>query len=222
MKAIKIEIVVRDHENYGAKEISRILSSCRDIHATVISTQEKDIGEWYDEHPMNITATAVQAAHELFQPHGAKEACEAYINSLGGLESNAWHDAPVDGVFEAGFAAGSRTLLTEDDFNPSQWWVKELYDATNKGTPDQQRSYFVVLNLLRQIRQCNFPHPVSAAKTLLERIIRWHGEFPDGPLTRDGFEQSYGAAYGSNGERDYMRGLAVEALAALTDYKGTS
>jgi hypothetical protein len=48
----------------------------------------------------------------------------------------------------------------------------------------------------------------------LERIAKWHGEFPEAPPFQ-GKPQSYGAAYGSNGERDYMRGLAAEALELL-------
>lgn len=52
----------------------------------------------------------------------------------------------------------------------------------------------------------------------LERIERWHGEFPatgrywDEPdNTRP---MSYGACYGSTGERDFMRQVAREALKA--------
>lgn len=51
----------------------------------------------------------------------------------------------------------------------------------------------------------------------LRRIEKWFDEFPptgrfwDDEKTRP---MSYGAAYGSNGERDYMRGIASAALAA--------
>ena len=48
----------------------------------------------------------------------------------------------------------------------------------------------------------------------LARIERWVGEFPDtGEYWDDGSPVSYGAAYGSNGQRDFMRGLARAALA---------
>lgn len=40
----------------------------------------------------------------------ARAACDAYIESLGGAESNAWHDAPVDGVFIDGFEAGRKAM----------------------------------------------------------------------------------------------------------------
>lgn len=42
----------------------------------------------------------------------ARAACDAYIDSLGGAESDAWHGAPVDGVFIAGFEAGRKAMPT--------------------------------------------------------------------------------------------------------------
>ncbi len=54
---------------------------------------------------------------------------------------------------------------------------------------------------------------------ILERIHRWHGEFPT-PPPFNGEPQSYGAAFGSNGERDYMRKLAAHALELLADVGG--
>lgn len=52
----------------------------------------------------------------------------------------------------------------------------------------------------------------------LRKIARWHKEFPPSghfyPTTTNGemTEMSYGAAFGSNGERDYMRQVALDAL----------
>jgi hypothetical protein len=49
----------------------------------------------------------------------------------------------------------------------------------------------------------------------LERIAKWTGEFPEtGHYYDDAKTQpmSYGTAYGSNGERDYMRQIAADAL----------
>lgn len=54
----------------------------------------------------------------------------------------------------------------------------------------------------------------------LARIEKWFGEFPPtGRTWPDGAPLSYGAAFGSNGERDYMRQVAAEAL---TGPEGTS
>lgn len=57
---------------------------------------------------------------------------------------------------------------------------------------------------------------LTALVEALQRIERWFGEFPD---TRrawdDGSPMSYAACFGTNGERDYMRSIAREALATL-------
>ncbi|HYF35140.1 MAG TPA: Lar family restriction alleviation protein [Prosthecobacter sp.] len=47
----------------------------------------------------------------------------------------------------------------------------------------------------------------------LQRIERWFGEFPMVDDPRGGKPVSYGVAYGSNGERDFMRAIARAALA---------
>ena len=47
-------------------------------------------------------------------------------------------------------------------------------------------------------------------RAALERIAKWHGEFP--AATCRGESVDYGYAYGSNGERDFMREVAREAL----------
>ncbi len=52
---------------------------------------------------------------------------------------------------------------------------------------------------------------LSAAREALALIYAWNS-FPSGGKWEDGREMSYGMAYGSNGERDYMRGIAFEAL----------
>ena len=53
----------------------------------------------------------------------------------------------------------------------------------------------------------------KALREALERIERWC-DFPiSGATWEDGRDMSYGAAFGSNGERDYMRGIARAALA---------
>ncbi len=50
----------------------------------------------------------------------------------------------------------------------------------------------------------------------LERIERWFNEFPpSGRKWQDGSPMSYGAAFGSNGERDFMRKVARDAVAKV-------
>ena len=59
---------------------------------------------------------------------------------------------------------------------------------------------------------------IAVLVAALEKIERWFGEFPPtGQTWDDGTPMSYAAAYGSNGERDYMRGVA---RAALEEAKG--
>lgn len=62
---------------------------------------------------------------------------------------------------------------------------------------------------------------IACAVHALERISRWVGEFPetgrfwDEP--KNAQPMSYSACYGSNGERDYMRKVALDALAIVCD-----
>lgn len=58
----------------------------------------------------------------------------------------------------------------------------------------------------------------------LQRISRWFGEFPEtGKSWGDGTPTSYAAEYGSHGERDYMRQVASDAIAApLPEQAGPS
>jgi len=50
----------------------------------------------------------------------------------------------------------------------------------------------------------------ATMKAALQRIERWDGEFP--AAESEGKPCSYRFAYGSNGERDFMREIAREAL----------
>lgn len=54
---------------------------------------------------------------------------------------------------------------------------------------------------------------IAKLEAALRKIERWVGEFPEtGQYWESGAPMSYGACYGSNGERDYMRGIARAAL----------
>ncbi len=57
---------------------------------------------------------------------------------------------------------------------------------------------------------------IERLRAVLQRIERWHGEFPatGKRWSETGAPMSYSAAYGSNGERDYMRQVARDALVA--------
>jgi hypothetical protein len=50
-------------------------------------------------------------------------------------------------------------------------------------------------------------------ESALKKIEKWFDEFPDsGAFLDDGSPMPYGSAFGSNGERDYMRMIARDAL----------
>lgn len=65
--------------------------------------------------------------------------------------------------------------------------------------------------LVNHIKAASAPN--AALVAALQRIARWHGEFPPtGKTWADGAPTSYATEYGSNGERDYMRQVALDAL----------
>jgi hypothetical protein len=57
---------------------------------------------------------------------------------------------------------------------------------------------------------------IARLRAALVRIARWHGEFPATGKFWDAPENtqpmSYSAAFGSKGERDFMRQIALDAL----------
>jgi hypothetical protein len=70
--------------------------------------------------------------------------------------------------------------------------------------PDECRSYHEEYPGVNNITQ-----KLAIAESALKKIAKWHGEFPpSGQKYPTGEEMSFGAAYGSNGERDHMRQVA--------------
>lgn len=57
---------------------------------------------------------------------------------------------------------------------------------------------------------------IRILEAALRKIARWHDEFPQTDRFWDDEHtqpKSYAAAFGSNGERDFMRQVALDALA---------
>lgn len=54
-KAHKIEIVVLDPENMGVEEFNIILEQNRFINGRVLKTSTYNVGEWNDNHPLNLS-----------------------------------------------------------------------------------------------------------------------------------------------------------------------
>jgi hypothetical protein len=68
MKVYKMTLLFIDFDDVGAEEAKHLIENARlPNHSRVMSLEERDIGEWCDEHPLNRHDT--QAAHfeELFK-----------------------------------------------------------------------------------------------------------------------------------------------------------
>lgn len=70
MKAYKIEILVIDHDDLGPDSIrqeiegTRYANDC--IYPRVQAIEERDIGEWSDDHPLNRSSAAASEYKRLF------------------------------------------------------------------------------------------------------------------------------------------------------------
>jgi hypothetical protein len=103
----KIELCVIDHDDIGAESIKELLENTRYATPSVVTIEEKDIGEWYDEHPLNYSNTQKQELARLFDKWQPIETAPSNLYVL------VWH--PNYGVTEAIFDpeevyVGSRVL----------------------------------------------------------------------------------------------------------------
>lgn len=73
MKAYKVEVLVIDHDGIGAEDIRYHLEETRYpnrcMGPKVMQVTEVDIGEWHDEHPLNLFAEWKDEYERLFPPH---------------------------------------------------------------------------------------------------------------------------------------------------------
>jgi len=70
MQVFKLEIYVVDMDEVGADGIKDVIENARYpnrcIAPEVKSIEVRDIGEWTDDHPLNITSTADAELARLF------------------------------------------------------------------------------------------------------------------------------------------------------------
>ena len=70
MKAYRVEVLVVDHDEIGPDAIKYYLEETKYpnwcMSPLVVEIQERDIGEWTDEHPLNQTATFKSEFRKLF------------------------------------------------------------------------------------------------------------------------------------------------------------
>lgn len=111
--------------------------------------------------------------------------------------------APV----ECGACHGSGWVVRDADIGTDQ----ECFSCGGSGTDEDASAILAAAKPAAAPDGMHSNHLVNA----LQKIARWHDEFPaTGKTWDDGTPMSYGAANGSNGERDYMRQVALDALAA--------
>lgn len=70
MKIYKVTISIIDFDGLGPEEIKDTIEQTkypnRCISPDVVDIQEKDIGEWDDDHPLNDTETFITEFNRLF------------------------------------------------------------------------------------------------------------------------------------------------------------
>lgn len=66
MKAYKITVLVLDFEGYGLDSAMMEIRNVRGASCTPMASEEADIGEWTDDHPLNHQATADAEFSRLF------------------------------------------------------------------------------------------------------------------------------------------------------------
>lgn len=70
MKAYKITVLIIDTDELGEEEVKDVIENTRYpnrcISPEVYKIETVDIGEWTDEHPLNMTNTAINEWRRLF------------------------------------------------------------------------------------------------------------------------------------------------------------
>jgi hypothetical protein len=68
MKAYKVELLIIDFDQLGEKEIQFTLENTKYpnwcIYPNVMKIEERDVGNWTDEHPLNLSTTSQEAEYQ--------------------------------------------------------------------------------------------------------------------------------------------------------------
>lgn len=71
MKVYKIELMFIDFDDLGQEETKDLLENVRlpnhIVNPDVMSIEERDIGEWDDNNPLNCPSTATSEFRRLFK-----------------------------------------------------------------------------------------------------------------------------------------------------------
>ena len=70
MKAYKVEVLIIDHDDIGREAIHKVLENTRYpnrcISPQVMNIEEREIGEWTDNHPLNFINNIKEEYIQLF------------------------------------------------------------------------------------------------------------------------------------------------------------
>jgi hypothetical protein len=97
MKAIKVEILVVDHDNLGVKGVKETFeNTCYPNHCmypVVMSAMDADIGEWRDAHPLNHRDKIEAEYNRLFYDEDQLQSLTQEPEKLGFYDGEwiAWH-----------------------------------------------------------------------------------------------------------------------------------
>lgn len=179
------------------------------------------------EQPTNSVHDLRSGGEEKNGEHVQKTANSEHVaTDMHSLDAGVKVDAVDREMIERGDRIGAklvRSLLAHYDASPDLSLRAEnerLKHDNSELLAAADADAYVARQLL--VRATKAEEKLEEAAKVLEKIERWHGEFPEtGQFWKnaDGTDSdrtiSYGAAYGSNGERDYMRSQARSFLANL-------
>jgi hypothetical protein len=73
MKVYRIEVMVVDMDQIGEQEVKDVIENTRYpnrcISPEVKKIESRDIGEWHDDHPMNLNSSRDAEYQRLFAPN---------------------------------------------------------------------------------------------------------------------------------------------------------
>lgn len=87
MKAYKFEVLVIDFDQLGGEELARTIETNRYIDPRVESIEERDIGEWTDDHPLNKAGCSLEF-HRLFGKFKVQVGADGIENRISVVDTN--------------------------------------------------------------------------------------------------------------------------------------
>ena len=70
MKAYKVVLGIINFANIGEDEIKQIFETSRPSSVDILCIESREIGEWSDDHPLNLASTASAEWERIFETKG--------------------------------------------------------------------------------------------------------------------------------------------------------